>query len=149
MNTDAASMLKIKKPKISQFKIIFTYSYYNVFVYYNKPTHHTIHPFRKPTHASHTGHPPIPPPTHPPIPLKRDNHPKNPSVKSMAPPAPRECNQPARSALHHNQFTDHLPAHRIPCIAAHCIASRVSHPVHRSALHHKQSAHRAARRPHR
>ena len=37
MNTDAASMQKIKKPKISQFKIIFTYSYYNVFVYYNKP----------------------------------------------------------------------------------------------------------------
>ena len=42
MNTDAASMQKIKKPKVSQFKIIFTYSYYNVFVYYNKPTHAPI-----------------------------------------------------------------------------------------------------------
>ena len=29
MNTDAVSMLKIKKPKIPQFGIIFTYSYYN------------------------------------------------------------------------------------------------------------------------
>jgi hypothetical protein len=29
MNTDAVSMLKIKKPKIPQFEIIFTYSYYN------------------------------------------------------------------------------------------------------------------------
>jgi hypothetical protein len=44
MNTDAVSMLKIKKPKISQFKIIFTYSYYNVFVYYNKITHSSAHP---------------------------------------------------------------------------------------------------------
>jgi hypothetical protein len=68
----------------------------------------------------------------------------------MAPPAPRECNQPARSALHRNQFAAHRPAQRIGLrIAAHCIASRVSHPVHRSALHRKQSAHRAARRPHR
>jgi hypothetical protein len=52
----------------------------------------------------------------------------------MAPPAPRECNQPARSALHRNQFA----AHRIPCSAAHCLASRASqriasHPVQRSA----------------
>ena len=31
MNTDAVSMLKINKPKLSQFKIIFTYSHYNVF----------------------------------------------------------------------------------------------------------------------
>jgi hypothetical protein len=69
-------------------------------------------------------------------------HPKNPSVKSMAPPAPRECNQPARSALHRkqsahraaqrsalhrNQLAAHRPAHRIPCIAAHCIASCASH----------------------
>jgi hypothetical protein len=29
MNTDAVSMLKIKKPKKSHFEIIFTYSYYN------------------------------------------------------------------------------------------------------------------------
>jgi hypothetical protein len=29
-------MLKTKKPKISQFEIIFTYSYFNVFVYYNE-----------------------------------------------------------------------------------------------------------------
>jgi hypothetical protein len=56
----------------------------------------------------------------------------------MAPPAPRECNQPAcsalyrkqsahraaqRSALHRNQLAAHRLAHRIPCIAAHCIAS--------------------------
>jgi hypothetical protein len=45
----------------------------------------------------------------------------------MAPPAPRECNQPARSALHCNQFAAHRPAQRISLrIAAHCIASRVS-----------------------
>ena len=59
----------------------------------------------------------------------------------MAPPAPRECNQPARSvlhrkqsahraaqrsALHRNQFAAHRLAHRIPCIAAHCIASCTS-----------------------
>ena len=37
------------------------------------------------------------------------------AFKSMAPPAPRECNQPARSALH-----------RIPCSAAHYIASRTA-----------------------
>jgi hypothetical protein len=63
----------------------------------------------------------------------------------MAPPAPRECNQPARIALY-----------RTPCIAAHYIASRtsqrtarmqptrvqriVSHPVQRSALHRNQPA---------
>jgi hypothetical protein len=73
----------------------------------------------------------------------------------MAPPAPRECNQPAcstidpsfivltetkfhciannprtvqrsaaqPSALHRNQLAAHRPAHRIPCNAAHCIAS--------------------------
>jgi hypothetical protein len=56
----------------------------------------------------------------------------------MAPPAPRECNQPARSvlhrkqsahraaqrsALHRNQLAAHRSAYRIPCIAAHCIAS--------------------------
>jgi hypothetical protein len=29
VNTDAVSMLKMKKPKIHQFEIIFTYSYYN------------------------------------------------------------------------------------------------------------------------
>jgi hypothetical protein len=29
VNTDAVSMLKIKKPKKSHFEIIFTYSYYN------------------------------------------------------------------------------------------------------------------------
>ena len=47
MNTDAVSMLKIKKPKISQFEIILTYSHYNVLVYYNKITHasHTDHPY--------------------------------------------------------------------------------------------------------
>ena len=57
MNTDAVSMLKIKKPNISQFKIIFTYSYYHVFVYYNKITHSIrppIRPFLKPTHPSAT-----------------------------------------------------------------------------------------------
>jgi hypothetical protein len=37
----------------------------------------------------------------------------------MVPPAPRECNQPARSALHRNQFAAHRPAHRILCITAH------------------------------
>jgi hypothetical protein len=37
-------------------------------------------------------------------------------VKSMAPPAPRECNQPARSALH-----------RIPCIAL--VNSGIVHPT--------------------
>jgi hypothetical protein len=86
-------------------------------------------------------------------------HPKNPSVKSMAPPAPRECNQPARSvlhrkqsahrsALHRNQFAAHRLAHRIPCIAAHCIASCTAQRTarmqparaHRPA-HRKQSAH--------
>jgi hypothetical protein len=62
----------------------------------------------------------------------------------MAPTAPRECNQPARSVLHRKQS-----AHRAPCSAAHCIAtssqgigSRIasralqriaSHPVQRSA----------------
>jgi hypothetical protein len=46
MNTDAVSMLKIKKPNISQFKIIFTYSYYHVFVYYNKITHSIRPPIR-------------------------------------------------------------------------------------------------------
>jgi hypothetical protein len=79
----------------------------------------------------------------------------------MAPPAPRECNQPARSALHRNQFAAHRLAHRIPYSAAHCIAtssqrigSRIasraaqriaSHPVHRSALHRilYSAAHRA------
>jgi hypothetical protein len=58
--------------------------------------------------------------------------------KSMASPAPRECNQPARSALHRkqsahraaqrsalhrSQLAAHRPAHRIPCSAAHCIAT--------------------------
>jgi hypothetical protein len=69
----------------------------------------------------------------------------------MAPPAPRECNQPARSVLHRNHFAAHRPALRIPCIAAHYIANnprtvqriasqparntsaRASHPVQRSA----------------
>jgi len=85
----------------------------------------------------------------------------------MAPPAPRECNQPARSVLHRNHFAAHRPALRIPCIAAHYIANnprtvqriasqparntsaRASHPVQRSAprecnqpAHRKQSAHR-------
>ena len=31
----------------------------------------------------------------------------------MVPPAPRECNQPARSALHRKQFAAHRPAQRI------------------------------------
>jgi hypothetical protein len=71
-------------------------------------------------------------------PIPKKPHPKNPSVKSMAPPAPRECNQPARSvlhrkqsahraaqrsALHRNQLAAHRSAHRIPCIATHYIAS--------------------------
>ena len=60
------------------------------------------------------------------ISLKRDNHPTHPSVKSMAPPAPRECNQPARSVLHRKQSA-HRPALRIPCIAAHCIATSSQH----------------------
>jgi hypothetical protein len=85
----------------------------------------------------------------------------------MVPPAPRECNQPARSVLHRNHFAAHRPALRIPCIAAHYIANnprtvqriasqparntsaRASHPVQRSAprecnqpAHRKQSAHR-------
>jgi hypothetical protein len=62
----------------------------------------------------------------------------------MAPPAPRECNQPARivlhrkpsthcasqrNALHRNQLAARS-AHRIPCIALHCIASCA---VHRTA----------------
>jgi hypothetical protein len=43
-----------------------------------------------------------------------------------------------RSALHRNQFAAHRLAHRIPCSAAHCLASRASqriasHPVQRSA----------------
>jgi hypothetical protein len=50
----------------------------------------------------------------------------------MAPPAPRECNQPARSALHRNQFAAHRLAHRIPCSAAHCIA-----PVRSASLAHR------------
>jgi hypothetical protein len=81
----------------------------------------------------------------------------------MAPPAPRECNQPAcsalyrkqsahraaqRSALHRNQFAAHRLAHRIPCIASHCIASCTAQRTarmqparaHRPA-HRKQSAH--------
>jgi hypothetical protein len=53
-------------------------------------------------------------------------HPKNPSVKSMAPPAPRECNQPARSALHRKQSA-HRAAQRSALhrnqLAAHCIAN--------------------------
>jgi hypothetical protein len=44
----------------------------------------------------------------------------------MAPPAPRECNQPARSVLHRKQSA-HRPALRIPCIAAHCIATSSQH----------------------
>jgi hypothetical protein len=56
----------------------------------------------------------------------KKTHPKNPSVKSMAPPAPRECNQPARSVLHRKQSA-HRPALRIPCIAAHCIATSSQH----------------------
>jgi hypothetical protein len=63
----------------------------------------------------------------------------------MAPPAPRECNQPARSALHRKQSA-HRAAQRS---AAHCIATSsqhigpriasrasqriASHPVHRLA----------------
>jgi hypothetical protein len=71
-------------------------------------------------------------------------HPKNPSVKSMVPPAPRESNQPARSALHRNQFAAHRPAHPV-----HHSAPRECNQPARSASHRKQSAHRAARRPHR
>jgi hypothetical protein len=82
----------------------------------------------------------------------------------MAPPAPRECNQPARSALHRKQSAhraaqrsalhrNQLAAH---CIAnnprtvqrsaAHCLASCTSprtarmQPPARNALHRKQSA---------
>jgi hypothetical protein len=71
----------------------------------------------------------------------------------MAPPAPRECNQPARSALHRNQLAAHCIAnnprecnqparsalHRNQ-LAAHCIANNpreCNQPAHR-----KQSAHR-------
>jgi hypothetical protein len=76
-------------------------------------------------------------------------HPKNPSVKSMVPPAPRECNQPARSALHRKQFAAHrnqFAAHR-PAHPVHHSAPRECNQPARSASHRKQSAHRAARRP--
>jgi hypothetical protein len=81
----------------------------------------------------------------------------------MAPPAPRESNQPARSASHHkqsthrtsqrsvlhrNQFAAHRPAHRIPCIASHCIANN-PHTVQRAARTDNQpAAHRPQRTAH-
>jgi hypothetical protein len=70
----------------------------------------------------------------------------------MATPAPRECNQPARNALHRKQSA-HGATIRTPCSAAQRIASqparsasaRASHPVHRIALHRilYSTAHRA------
>jgi hypothetical protein len=78
------------------------------------------------------------------ISLKRDNHPKNPSVKSMAPLAPRECNQPARSALHRKQSA-HRAAQRTARMQPTRVQRIVSHPVQCSALHHIlcSTAHRA------
>jgi hypothetical protein len=99
-----------------------------------------------------TTHPPIPPATHPTL--------KIPPSKAWR-------------RLHRAKATSPRAAHRIANnprtvqrIAAYCIATsshasaRASHPVHRSAprecnqparsaSHRKQSAHRAARRPHR
>jgi hypothetical protein len=71
----------------------------------------------------------------------------------MAPPAPRECNQPARSVLHRKQSA-HRPALRIPCIAAHCIATSSQHigpriascTAQRTARMQPARAHRPAHR---
>ncbi len=54
----------------------------------------------------------------------------------MVPPAPRKCNQPARSALHRKQFAAHRPAQRIGLRipyndSASPSAVRASHPVQR------------------
>jgi hypothetical protein len=69
-------------------------------------------------------------------------HPKNPSVKSMAPPAPRECNQPAQRIASQTIRASHpvhrSALHRILCSAAH----RANATSPRSVLHRKQSAHR-------
>jgi hypothetical protein len=45
MNQKKENTEKLRKPKIYQFEIFFTFSYYNVFVYYK-----LIHPFLKPTY---------------------------------------------------------------------------------------------------
>jgi hypothetical protein len=58
----------------------------------------------------------------------------------MAPPAPRECNQPARIALHRNQFAAHRPSHRIPCIA--------SRAAQRANATSPRATHRIANNPH-
>jgi hypothetical protein len=81
----------------------------------------------------------------------------------MSQPAPRECKRPARSALHRkqsapraaqrialhrNQLAAHRPAHRIPCIAAHCIANN-PHTVRRADRTDNQpAAHRPQRTAH-
>ena len=92
----------------------------------------TLKPITPSTHP--TDHPSHQPPAHP---SAHTPHPKNPSVKSMAPPAPRECNQPARSALHRKQSA-HRAAQRSALhrnqLAAHCIANN-PRTVQRSAAH--------------
>jgi hypothetical protein len=86
----------------------------------------------------------------------------------MAPPAPRECNQPARSVLHRKQFAAHRIAassaahwHAQPArstsapreshparIAAHCIANN-PHTVQRATRTDNQpAAHRPQRTAH-
>ena len=137
---------------------------------FHKPTHtsHTVRPFLKPTHPSETNPQPFCLPgddcrTYGRLTDPKKNHPQNPSVKSMVPPAPRECHQPARSALHRKQFAAHRPAQRIglriPCITAHranATSPRASHriannprTVQRAARTYNQpAAHRPQRTAH-
>jgi hypothetical protein len=66
----------------------------------------------------------------------------------MVPPAPRECNQPARSALHRKQFAAHRPAQRIglriPCITAHRANATSPRAAHHIA-NNPRTVQRAAR----
>jgi hypothetical protein len=66
----------------------------------------------------------------------------------MVPPAPRECNQPARSALHRNQFAHRAAQQRIglriPCITAHRANATSPRAAHRIA-NNPRTVQRAAR----
>ena len=100
-----------------------------------------IRPFLKPTHPSETNPQPFCLPgddcrTYGRLTDPKKNHPQNPSVKSMVPPAPRECNQPACAA--------HCIANssqRIDLRSASACASRASQ---RTARMQPARAHRIA-----
>ena len=74
----------------------------------------------------------------------------------MVPPAPRECNQPARSALHRNQFAAHRPTHlpsqrtaRMQPARAHRIANNPSTVQCAARTYNQPAAHRPPRSAHR